>query len=202
MNEWMIQWAFTAPFVTVGAQPCGWAMVLALISYGLAFLTVTIRKPWEWATLTCAGLLLVWSGSSILTVVRGPLNPAQLARALDFAAAGFLFVPLLTSLTPIRRRSTLLWDFLLGMAYSLGFVGCGPYFATLSASASVGGWSGLLQLAAYSLGLMALTGILMFFIILAHRLLVRFLRRLAIDLKHIRFIGLLGLIAAGLALWL
>ncbi len=199
MNEWMIQWAFTAPFVTVGAQPCGWVMVLALVSYGLAFLAVTVRKPWEWATLTCGGLLLVLSVSGILPVVMGPPNPAQLARALDFAAAGFLFVALLAFFTPIRRRSALLWDFILGMAYSLGFVSCGPYFATLSASASVGGWSGLLQLVAYALGLIALTGILMFLIILAHRWL---LRRLSMNLKHIRFIGLLGLVAAGLALWL
>ncbi|OGF54183.1 MAG: hypothetical protein A2Z21_09390 [Candidatus Fraserbacteria bacterium RBG_16_55_9] len=209
MNEWMIRWAFSAPFVTVGTQLCAWITLLALISYGIAFLNVNVRGPWGWGVAISAGVLTVLAAFSAQSIASGPLTPDHLPQAMKYSAMGVLLITVFAVLELFFRKrpyslepwSMLIWDFSLGVAYSLGFLSCGPYFATLSASASVGGWQGTSQLLAYAMGLLILTGILMLLIALLHRyILMRVLSEGA--LYRVRLFSLLGLFFAGiLGLW-
>jgi hypothetical protein len=90
------------------------------------------------------------------------------------------------------RGLMLSWDYIFGGFYALGVMSCGPIFATVSASAHLEGWAGLAQLAAYALGLLAAAFLLFIIAASAQRLLAR-----RLELRHLRLLGALGLLAAG-----
>ncbi len=205
MNDWMIPWAFAAPFVTLGAQPCGRIVVLALAAYGLAFLATRVRSCWEWGFAVNAGLLILLAGFSVQTIFVEPVAPEQLRTAQKLAAVGFLTLALLPwllgGISSLQRPLLGVWDVLFGLAYALGFISCGPYLATLSTGVSARGWPGLVPLAAYTLGLLILTSVLMLPIALTHHFLWRRTQR-ARSFQRLQILGLSGLVAAGiLGLW-
>ena len=104
MNDWMIRWAFTAPFVTIGTQFCGGIAVLALISYGIAFLTVRVRGPWGWGVALSSGMLTVLVGFSTQILALGPLAPDQLSRAMKYSATGVLVIAMFAILEFFFRK--------------------------------------------------------------------------------------------------
>jgi hypothetical protein len=203
MDDWMIRWAFTASFVTVGAFPCGWILALALISYSLACFASPMRSPWGAGGVICLGMLVLWARTSLAVVAQEPLPADPFLIAREFSAAGLVITALLPLLgllrgkdfPPLRRWSVLAWDALFGISYILGFMSCSPYFATLAAGAGVAGASGIAPLGAYALGLLILTFTLMGIAALLRRLLPG---RSEGDVRHVRAVALMTLAAAGL----
>jgi hypothetical protein len=208
MDEWMIRWAFMAPFVTVGTQLCGFILMGALISYNLAFFTIQARSPWGAGVAICLSMLIVWARTSLAVLAAEPPTPDKVLIAREFSSAGLLITALVPlwglvtgkNILPLRRVPVLAWDSLFGISYTLGFLSCGAYFVTLTVSASVAGASGIAQLSAYALGLLVLTITLL--LILA--LLRRFILQLVSEgnVRHIRAFALAALATAGLlTLW-
>ena len=210
MNDWMIRWAFAAPFVTIGTQPCGVILIVALISYSLAFFTIRVRTPWGGGVAICLSMLIIWARVGLAIVVLEPPTPDKFLIATEFSVAGFFItaiLPLLGLLAgknfpPLRRWPVLAWDSLFGISYLLGFLSCGPYFATLSASAATAGGAGITQLGAYALGLLILTITFMLIVAMFLRfLMMRFVSES--NVHHIRVFALLALAITGLLrLWI